>query len=56
MIKDMFAPVDSLNDLVNTENPLNNFNQPLRITIRINGEGSPTKYILLNSNLISYYV
>lgn len=52
MIKDMFVSLDSLTDLVNTENPLN-FNQPLRITV---SEGSPTKYILLNSNLISYYV
>lgn len=56
MIKDMFVSVDFLPDLVNTEDPLNNFNQPLRITIRINGEASPTKYILLNSYLISYYV
>lgn len=56
MVKDMFVSVDSLPDLVNTEDPLNNFNQPLRITIRINDEGPPTKYILLNSNLISYYV
>ena len=33
MIKDMFVSVDFLPDLVNTEDPLNNFNQPLRITM-----------------------
>lgn len=54
MIKDMFVSLDSLTDLVNTENPLD-FNQPLRIAVRMNSEGSPTKYVLLNSNLISYY-
>lgn len=56
MIKDMIVSVDSLTDSVNTEDPLNNFNQPLRIMARINGEGSPTKDILLNSNLISYNI
>lgn len=52
----MIVSVDSLTDSVNTEDPLNNFNQPLRIMARINGEGSPTKDILLNSNLISYNI
>lgn len=52
MIRNMPVSVDSLLYLVNTEDTPNNFNQRLRITIRINAEGLPTGNLLLNSNLI----
>lgn len=52
MIRSMPVSVDSLFDLVNTEDIPNNFNQRLRITTRINAEGLPTGNLLLNSNSI----
>lgn len=53
MVNNMPVSVDFLLDLVNTKDPPNIFNQPLKTTARVNGKGPPTKYLLLNSDLIS---
>lgn len=56
VVKKMCVPVDSLIDLVSTEDPSNTINQSLRTTGRLNGEEPPTKNLLLNSNLIFCHI